>query len=127
MLYIMVCIPLRLTLAALVGWLGTTQDDVYMYVFMGLETLAIFSYVWNCKCCKPAEVWWPRFVHVGTAAMAIVLAVMVVKEVMPGWSLSILLGVDVLLGVAVAVSKRPYSGAQGSRYQEVRLGDIAIE
>ena len=59
--------------------------------------------------------------------MAIVLAVMVVKEVMPGWSLSILLGVDVLLGVAVAVSKRPYSGAQGSRYQEVRLGDIAIE
>lgn len=121
-LWIGVCIPLRLAYAGIVGWLASTQESLYLFVFVGIEALLVVSF-FTRGLCKPYEVWWPRMAHAFMAALAIAMAAGTVKKRVPGWSVGLVLAADVLIGVVWALVRRPYRD-NTPRYQAMPLTEV---
>lgn len=106
-LFISVCIPLRIAYAAIVGWLIYTQVVYFTYGFIVVEFLIGLAFL-KRGLAAPLQVWWPRVVHTAIAWIAVVFAGLTTQEVAPKWSVSLILCVDVLIGIAYAIKDRPF-------------------
>lgn len=110
LMFYLICVPLRLTLAYLVTQYGTRIDILY-----GLLIIAFISVIMNMRSLmnRSSKVWWIREFHlyIGVVSVFVICGALlgtdngreVLSKVLGG-----ILTVDVLVGVGVSLSKKPF-------------------
>jgi hypothetical protein len=101
-MFYMICIPLRLTLSALIYIFGSHWLARSAAVVAGLA-----SYFFNSHKIRddlPNEVWWYRPMHMLTGVIIAIWFIISSKTTVPS---AILLG-DTLLGLATSFYKKPF-------------------